>query len=316
MPAHEAHAWWAEVEDIRARIEARRAGAEETRDPAPRLLGLEGGRTVRPAAMSHQHLAAVPERSQRRTVRVSESRPPAPRRRPLYDAPAQQQAPAIRRRPERRARPLVANPDRIALWAVLLGLVMLLVCIGSAGAATTLGTRTLKAPMEGRDVRQLQNALRRLSLLDAGATAHFGPLTRRAVVRFQRTRCLTPDGIAGPATIQAIVARTRRCHTAGAAVPGRASVLTHRRVVTWYGPGWYGRSTACGRTLTPRLIGLADRHLPCGTVVHLAHGSRIVDAVVVDRGPYAHGVDYDLTWGAARALGVLAAGRASVRSSH
>ena len=314
MPAHEAHAWWAEVEDVRARIEARRAGAEETPTAAPRLLALDGGRTVRPAAMSHQHLAAVPERAARRTVRVSEQRPPAPRRRPLHDAPRPVQTPTIRRQPDRRARPLAANPDRIALWAVLLGLVMLLVCIGSAGAATSLGSRTLKAPMEGRDVRQLQSALRRLGLLDAGATAHFGSLTRRAVIRFQRTRCLTPDGIAGPVTIGAIVARTPRCHDA--ATPGRAAALPHTRVVTWYGPGWYGRSTACGQTLTPRLIGLADRHLPCGTVVHLARGSRAVDAVVVDRGPYADGVDYDLTWGAARALGVLEAGRASVRSSH
>ena len=92
--------------------------------------------------------------------------------------------------------------------------------------------------------------------------------------------------------------------------------MAHGRVVTWYGPGWYGRSTACGNTLTPRLMGVAHRTLPCGTRVTFSYGDRVVEARVVDRGPYAHGVDFDLTWGAARALGVLSAGRASVRASH
>ena len=311
MSAHEAHAWWAEVEDVRARIEARRAGDEDPQ--TPRLRALDGGRTVRPAAMAHQHLSAVPQGRSRRTVRVSEPRPQAPRRRPLFDAP-----PAARQQqqPRRAPRPMPANPDRIALWAVLLGLVLLLVCVGSAGAATSLGGRTLKAPMEGRDVRQLQGALKHLGLLDAGATAHFGSLTKRAVTRFQRSRCITADGIAGPVTIKAIVDHAPRCTGASHGRGRAAPRLGHTRVVTWYGPGWYGRSTACGNTLTKHLIGLAHRTLPCGTEVTLAYGARVVHAVVVDRGPYADGVDYDLTWGAARALGVISAGRASVRSSR
>jgi rare lipoprotein A (peptidoglycan hydrolase) len=37
---------------------------------------------------------------------------------------------------------------------------------------------------------------------------------------------------------------------------------------------------------------------------------------VVDRGPYAAGVDYDLTWAAARKLGVISIGRATVRASR
>ena len=311
MSAHEAHAWWAEVEDVRARIEAQRVGDDDPQ--TPRLRALDGGRTVRPAAMSHQHLSAVPQRPRRRTVQVSEPRAAAaPRRRPLFDAPP---SPHVQQ-PRRAPRPVAANPDRIALWAVLLGLVLLLVCVGSAGAATSLGSRTLKAPMEGRDVRQLQSALHHLGLLDANATAHFGTLTRRAVTRFQRSRCISADGIAGPITIKAIVDRAPRCsgasHGRGRATPR----LAHTRVVTWYGPGWYGRSTACGNTLTKHLIGLAHRTLPCGTEVTLAYGARVVHAVVVDRGPYADGVDYDLTWGAARVLGVISAGRASDRSNR
>ena len=88
------------------------------------------------------------------------------------------------------------------------------------------------------------------------------------------------------------------------------------RVVTWYGPGLFGRRTACGKRLTSSLIGVAHRTLPCGTRVRFERGGRSVVARVVDRGPHAAGVQYDLTWAAARALGVLGAGRAAVRASR
>ena len=309
MSAGEARSWWAEVEDVRARIEARRAADDE---PQPRrLTALDGGRTVRPAAMDRQHLTAVLARGTRRTVRLDAHVAPAPRRRRLVDAPPapapHAERPAASRPAARRAPR--TDPDWVALWAVM----------GSAHAATNLGDRTLKAPMEGRDVRQLQGRLKALGLLHAPATAHFGTLTKRAVTRFQRSRCLTADGIAGPETISAIVGHAPRCSgtaRTGGTEPVAGAALRHTRVVTWYGPGWYGRSTACGRTLTRKLIGLAHRTLPCGTTVTLAYGGHVVRAVVVDRGPYAAGVDYDLTWGAARKLGVLEAGRASVRSSR
>lgn len=304
MSAHEA--WWAEVEDVRARIEARRSSDEPF---PPRLRALEGGRSSRPVPAGTTAVAQAPARPRRRTVEITGRGAPAPAPRPLAAAPAPRPLP----RPVARA---TAHPDRIALWAVMLALVMLLVSVGTAGAATSLGERTLKTPMEGRDVRGLQGALKHLGLLHAPATAHFGTLTRGAVVRFQRSRCLTADGIAGPATIRALLDHAPRCAggmSGGARVRGR---LAHLRVVTWYGPGLYGRSTACGRKLTRNLIGLAHRTLPCGTIVTLAHGSHVVHATVVDRGPHTDGVDYDLTWGAARALGVLAAGRASVRSNH
>ena len=307
MSAEGARAWWAEVEDVRERIEAQRVEHSATD-------------RIRPGTSAPSREA----RGQRSPSRVARRRRPAlhlvalraPT--PAPSAPPAAAAPAyapLARRPLR----VPANPDRIAFWAVMLGVFLMLVCVGTAGAATTLGNRTLKAPMEGRDVRQLQAELRQVGLLEANATAHFGPLTARAVKRFQQTRCLTADGIAGPQTIRAIRAHTPRCTSAsGVRSRGRVSGrgLTHTRVVTWYGPGMYGRGTACGQTLTSKLIGLAHKTLPCGTHVRLGYAGHVVEAVVVDRGPYAAGVDYDLTWGAARALGVLAAGRASVRSSH
>jgi len=89
--------------------------------------------------------------------------------------------------------------------------------------------------------------------------------------------------------------------TGGAApAPGSPSKQT---VATWYGPGFYGHTTACGQKLTPKLVGLASRTLPCGTLVRISYGGHLLTAPVLDRGPYGHsGAVWDLTSGAARAL--------------
>jgi rare lipoprotein A len=75
-------------------------------------------------------------------------------------------------------------------------------------------------------------------------------------------------------------------------------------VATWFGPGFYGKKTACGQTLTPGVIGVANRTLPCGTLVKVAYQNRTVTLPVLDRGPYSHIADWDLTAGAAHALGI------------
>ena len=56
---------------------------------------------------------------------------------------------------------------------------------------------------------------------------------------------------------------------------------------TWYGPGLYGRHTACGQTLRPATIGVAHRTLPCGTAVKFLYRGRSIVARVIDRGPYS-----------------------------
>jgi rare lipoprotein A (peptidoglycan hydrolase) len=71
---------------------------------------------------------------------------------------------------------------------------------------------------------------------------------------------------------------------------------------TYFGPGLFGRRTACGQRLTRRLRGIAHRTLPCGSVVELVYGGKIVRAPVVDRGPFHRGIRYDLTYATAREL--------------
>jgi rare lipoprotein A (peptidoglycan hydrolase) len=78
---------------------------------------------------------------------------------------------------------------------------------------------------------------------------------------------------------------------------------------TWYGPGFYGRQTACGQTLRRGTMGVAHRSLPCGTAVKFVYGGRQIVTRVIDRGPYAKGFAWDLTNGAREALGFEGSGR-------
>lgn len=76
----------------------------------------------------------------------------------------------------------------------------------------------------------------------------------------------------------------------------RDGITAYRRsAASWYGPGFYGNRTACGRTLGRGTLGVAHKSLPCGTKVTLRYNGRTVVAPVIDRGPYAGNREYDLT---------------------
>jgi rare lipoprotein A len=80
---------------------------------------------------------------------------------------------------------------------------------------------------------------------------------------------------------------------------GRLNVF---RVVdaSWYGGGG---SLACGGALSSSTMGVANRTLPCGTLVTLRYGGRSVRVPVIDRGPYVEGREFDLTAATKQALG-------------
>jgi rare lipoprotein A len=73
---------------------------------------------------------------------------------------------------------------------------------------------------------------------------------------------------------------------------------------TWYGPGLYGNHLACGGLLRHRTLGVAHKSLPCGTKVALRYHGHTIVVPVIDRGPYARGVSYDLTEATAKKLGM------------
>jgi rare lipoprotein A len=83
------------------------------------------------------------------------------------------------------------------------------------------------------------------------------------------------------------------------------SFWRHDGNISWYGPGFYGRRTACGYTLTRSLRGVANMTLPCGTLVTFrnAANGRQVTAPVIDRGPYVTGRTWDMSAGLCAALG-------------
>lgn len=74
--------------------------------------------------------------------------------------------------------------------------------------------------------------------------------------------------------------------------------------VSWYGPNFYGHRTACGQTLTKTIMGVANKTLPCGTLVDFKYKgadgvTREAIVPVIDRGPYVAGRQWDLTGGLA-----------------
>jgi len=71
------------------------------------------------------------------------------------------------------------------------------------------------------------------------------------------------------------------------------------------GASWYGGggNLACGGELTSSTLGVANKTLPCGTLVTLRYSGHTVRVPVIDRGPYVEGREFDLTEATKRALG-------------
>ncbi len=88
--------------------------------------------------------------------------------------------------------------------------------------------------------------------------------------------------------------------------PSAISVPVWRldRNVSFYGPGLYGKRTACGLAYTKTIVGVAHRTLPCGTLVTFRNPANgiTVTMPVIDRGPYVAGRTWDLSGGACLAL--------------
>jgi rare lipoprotein A (peptidoglycan hydrolase) len=77
---------------------------------------------------------------------------------------------------------------------------------------------------------------------------------------------------------------------------------------SWYGPGLYGNPTACGGTLQPDTLGVANKTLPCGTKLTLRYGGKSVKVEVIDRGPYVGNREFDLTAAVKQRLGFPSTG--------
>jgi rare lipoprotein A (peptidoglycan hydrolase) len=192
--------------------------------------------------------------------------------------------------------------------AALIGLGCLLCCAAlalipsdRAGAAGTyyeygFGARDLKLGDRGEDVKTL-NWLLRSQAMYAPAHGDFVQNTDRGVRRIQSAAGVKANGVVRRDTRKAFAKR----------------MPNHR--ATWYGPGFWGNTTACGKKLTKKTVGVAHRKLPCGTRVTFAYKGRWVRAKVIDRGPYRKGYRWDLTQRLAKRLGALQAGTVTLKAA-
>jgi rare lipoprotein A len=94
-----------------------------------------------------------------------------------------------------------------------------------------------------------------------------------------------------------------------------AGSWTTYKPATWYGPGFWGKTTACGVLLTPSTLGVAHRRLPCGTQVTFSYNGMSVTATVIDRGPFHRGYTWDMTKKTAKRVGFLAVGSGPIQAT-
>jgi rare lipoprotein A (peptidoglycan hydrolase) len=158
----------------------------------------------------------------------------------------------------------------------------------------SFGARNLRRGNRGDDVKTL-NWLLRAERFKTGFDGDFLGPTDKAVRAFQARVGHRRTGVVKKGTRKAIA---KRMDIAPA---------------TWYGPGFYGNRTACGKTLKKTTIGVAHKKLPCGTRVVFAYNGRWVRAKVIDRGPYNGGYRWDLTRRLAKKLGFLYSSQGRLR---
>ncbi|HWI22341.1 MAG TPA: peptidoglycan-binding protein [Baekduia sp.] len=289
-------------------------------------------------------------------------------------------APDTGRRPRRKAAERFgSHPDRIVLWAVALGIFLILIAATSSSQAATpkLGSRVLSIGSSGHDVRILHRKLKTEGFYARKVSSRFTKTTRTGVRKYQKSRCMNVDGVVGPSTAKAIRTRKPSClaKTSGGTPPtpppaagpdlgartlssgdsgtdvrllqkllniaqtstydaatvaavksfqgrvalgadGVAGPQTLTALgnsmptsgATWYGPGLYGNTTACGQTLAVGIVGVAHKTLPCGTEVIVALNGKFKAATVIDRGPYTDDASWDLTEATAQSIGLLVTG--------
>jgi rare lipoprotein A len=109
-----------------------------------------------------------------------------------------------------------------------------------------------------------------------------------------------------------VVAGSLGCATTGPLAGGRSEQVG---MASYYGREHDGRRTASGEVFDMNGMTAAHRTLPFGTrvrVTNLANGRQVM-VRINDRGPFRRGRIVDLSYAAARKLGIVGRGVAKVR---
>ncbi len=90
---------------------------------------------------------------------------------------------------------------------------------------------------------------------------------------------------------------------------------TETGIASWYGKDFNGKPTASGEIYDMYAMTAAHRELPLGSIVEVTNvgNGRSAKVVINDRGPFVKGRVIDLSYSAAKALGMAGAGTAMVR---
>ena len=86
-------------------------------------------------------------------------------------------------------------------------------------------------------------------------------------------------------------------------------------LASWYGPGFHGRTTANGESYNMYGITAAHKTLPFGTKLRVCYQG-CTTVRINDRGPYIGARERDLSYGAAKAIGLVYPGVANVSISY
>jgi len=97
--------------------------------------------------------------------------------------------------------------------------------------------------------------------------------------------------------------------------PSVPIVQGEQGLASWYGRPYHGRPTSSGEIYNMYAMTAAHRTLPFGTQirVHDLDNGQTVEVRINDRGPFVEGRIIDLSYSAAKAMGMLGAGIARVR---
>ena len=164
-----------------------------------------------------------------------------------------------------------------------------------------------EAVLSGTVSRRARGRVLRVQRFDEAAQ-RWRSEARTVVGRKGRFRVSWSPAVLGQQRLRATLAR-RRSASITSASPEIAVRVFKPAIATWYGPGLYGNTTACGQELTKELAGVAHKSLPCGTMVEISYAGRSIVVPVVDRGPYVKGMTWDLTSAAAEQLGFAGTAR-------
>ncbi len=100
-----------------------------------------------------------------------------------------------------------------------------------------------------------------------------------------------------------------------ARAPGSPPSRIDEGLASWYGLEEAGRATASGEAMAPEKLTAAHKTLPFGSLVRVTDldTGKQVEVIINDRGPFVGGRIIDLSFAAARDLGIVDKGVARVR---